>query len=241
MLRKTRGIILHVTDYAETSIVVKIYTEDFGLQSYLLNGVRKQKSKFKSNIFQPLTLVDLVAYHKSEHGLKRIAEISCDPQFTSIPYDMVKSSVGLFLNEVIYRSIREEEKNPGLFDFLHNAIQILDLRAVDCSAFHLFFMIQFTRYLGFFPNGNYYEDKSIFNLQDGNFQLGFPPHPHFLNNQLTKHFYRLMNSSFENYHLAEMNYQQKKEMLDALVTYFELHHTHGNHLRSHHVLHEIMN
>jgi DNA repair protein RecO (recombination protein O) len=241
MLRKTRGIVLHVTDYAETSLVVKIYTEDFGLQSYLINGVRKQKAKFKNNLFQPLTLVDMVAYHKEGHGLKRISEINAHPQFTSIPYDIVKSSVAIFLNEVIYRSIREEEKNQTLFDFLHNAICILDLQTVDCSAFHLNFMIQFTRYLGFFPNGNYYEDQSIFNLEEGNFQLNTPPHPHFLNNQLTKYLYHLMQCSFENYHLAEINHSQKKELLNALVTYFELHHTHGTHLKSHHILHEVMN
>lgn len=241
MLRKTRGIVLHVTDYAETSLVVKIYTEDFGLQSYLINGVRKQKSKFKNNLFQPLNLVDLVAYHKEGQGLKRISEISVSPQFTSIPYDIVKSSVAIFLNEVIYRSIREEEKNKSLFDFLHNAIQILDLRTVDCSSFHLCFMIQFTRYLGFFPNGNYYEDQSIFNLQEGIFQLNTPPHPHFLNNHLSKYLYQLMQCSFENYHLAEINHSQKKELLNALVTYFELHHTHGTSLKSHHILHEVMN
>ena len=241
MLRKTRGIVLHVTDYAETSLVAKIYTEDFGLQSYLINGVRKQKAKFKNNLFQPLSLVDVVAYQKTGHGLKRISEISCHLQFASIPYDIVKSSVALFMNEIIYRSIREEEKNQNLFDFLHNAIQILDLRSVDCSSFHLYFMIQLTRYLGFFPNGNYYEDKSIFNMEEGNFQLEIPSHPNSINNQLTKHFYRLMNCSFENYHLAEINHGQKKELLNALVTYFELHHTHGSNLKSHHVLHEVMN
>jgi DNA repair protein RecO (recombination protein O) len=241
MLRKTRGIVLHVTDYAETSLVAKIYTEDFGMQSYLINGVRKQKAKFKSNLFQPLSLIDLIAYHKAGHGLKRISEINCQPQFASIPYDIVKGSVAMFMNELIYRSIREEEKNQTLFDFLHNSIQILDLRTLDCSTFHLYFMIQLTRYLGFFPNGNYYEDESVFNLEEGNFQLGIPPHPNFLNNQLTKHFYHLMHCSFENYHLAEINHAQKKELLSALVTYFELHHTHGSTLKSHHVLHEVMN
>jgi len=241
MLRKTRGIVLHVTDYAETSLVAKIYTEDFGMQSYLINGVRKQKAKFKSNLFQPLSLVDLIAYHKAGQGLKRISEINPHPQFASIPYDIVKSSVAMFMNELIYRSIREEEKNQILFDFLHNSIQILDLRTLDCSTFHLYFMIQLTRYLGFFPNGNYYEDESIFNLEEGNFQLGIPPHPNFLNNQLTKHFYHLMHCSFENYHLAEINHSQKKEFLSALISYFELHHTHGSSLKSHQVLHEVMN
>jgi DNA repair protein RecO (recombination protein O) len=102
-------------------------------------------------------------------------------------------------------------------------------------------MIQFTRYLGFFPNGNYFEDQSLFNLQDGIFELSIPSHQHFLNNHLTKFLYDLMQCSFENYHQLKMTHLQKKELLIALITYFELHHTHGTHLKSHHVLHEIMN
>ena len=241
MLRKTRGIVLHVTDFAETSLVVKIYTEEFGMQSYLINGVRKPKAKFQSNLFQPLSLVDVVAYYKPGAGLKRISEIGCNPQHKSIPYDMVKTSVAIFINEVIYRSIREEEKNPDLFDFLFNTIQILDLRTVDCSAFHLFFMIQLSRYLGFFPNGNYYNEESLFNLQEGIFQKEIPPHSYFLNNKLTQYFYMLMNSSFDNYHCIQLSYTQKKELLNSLVLYFELHHTRGNNFKSHHVLHEVMN
>ncbi|MFI5220549.1 MAG: DNA repair protein RecO [Bacteroidia bacterium] len=242
MLRKTRGIVLQVTKFSESSIVTKIYTEEFGLQSYLMNGVRKHKAKFNSNIFRPLSLIDLVAYQKStNHGLKRIAEISCNHHFISIPYDVAKSSVAIFLNEIIYRSIREEEKNPSLFQFLQNAITILDLKTTDCSWFHLFFMIHFTKYLGYFPNSNYYENNFIFNLQDGIFQKDVPLHSHYLNNSLTKFLYRMMNSTFEDYHLAELNFRQKNELLSALVTYFEFHHTHGGHIKSHRVLHEVMN
>lgn len=240
MLRKTRGIVLHVTNYSETSIVAKIYTEEFGMQSYLVNGVRKQKAKFNNNIFQPLSLVDLVAYQKEGQGLKRISEISCNPQFAAIPYDIVKSSVAIFLNEVVYRCIREEEANAPMFDFLHNGICSLDVTETDCSAFHLYFLVQFSRFIGFFPNESAYADNCIFNLQEGCFQNKIPEHPCFLDQLLTKYFYLLMNSGFENYHLTDISHAHKIELLNALVMYFELHHTQGTQLKSHHVLHEVM-
>lgn len=241
MLRKTRGIILRVTHYAETSLIIKIYTEDFGMESYLINGVRKAKSRFKSNLFQHLSLVELVAYHKNGHGLKRISEITSHPQFSTIPYDVMKSSIAIFLNELIYRSIREEERNPPMFHFLHRAISVLDAGNVDCSLYHLFFMIRFTGYLGFFPSANYDESTGIFNMQEGVFQKNVPSHPYYLDHEQTKYFYILMKSDFENYHAVKMHSLQKKELLHALITYFELHHTSGSRLRSHHVLHEVMN
>ena len=88
MLQKTRGIVFHTTDYSETSIIAKIYTESFGVQSCLVNGVRKRNAKTRSGIFQPLSLVELVFYHKERGGIQRVSEIRNAPQYNSIPFDM---------------------------------------------------------------------------------------------------------------------------------------------------------
>src|SRR6186713_1320642 len=117
MNSKTRGIILQSTNYSETSLVVKIYTEQGGLGSFIVSGVRTRNSRFKSNIFQPLSLVELVTTGSSSQSMKRITEIQLAPPFSGIPEDIVKSSIAIFLAEVIYRSIREEEPNPSLFGF----------------------------------------------------------------------------------------------------------------------------
>ena len=99
MLHKTRGIVFHHTDYSETSVVAKIYTELFGLQSYLVNSVRKKNAKVKQHVFQPLTLVEMVVYHKERSGLKRLADAKNSPVLKSIAFDIRKSSVILFMNE----------------------------------------------------------------------------------------------------------------------------------------------
>src|SRR5437016_3948145 len=157
MLHKTRGIVFRVTDFGETSVVAQVYTELFGLQGYLINSVRKKNALVRQNILHPLSLVDLVVYNKERKGLHRIAEIRSNPVLQNIPIDVLKTSVALFLDEVLCNSLKEEEPNQQLFDFLFHSIQILDMQSPVNSNFHLYFLIQLSRYLGFYPTENYSE------------------------------------------------------------------------------------
>lgn len=240
MLQKTRGIVLQVTDYSESSIIARIYTETLGLQSFLVNGVRKSKARFNSNLFQPLTLVNLVAYHKTGKGLHRLSEIICDPHYTTIPYDLVKSSLAIFIREVLYKSIKEEEANESMFGFLFHAFQILDLESADCSRFHLFLMGQLSRHLGFFPHGNFSRQTPYFNLQDGIFQEQQPLHPYFLHGLSAERFDTFLKADFDTYTSISINSQQRKELLHSFILYYELHMTHGLKIQSHQVLEEVM-
>ena len=237
----TRGIILQSTRYSETSLVVKIYTEQAGLASFIVSGVRTKNSRFSSNLFQPLSLVELVAASKPGQSMHRITDIQLSPPFTGIPGDMIKSAIAIFLAEVIYRSIREEEASPSLFAFLHNGIQILDLSPVSCSRFHIFFMIHFSRHLGFFPNGNFTRGQSCFDLREGLFKDHQPVNSEFIDSTLSGVLHDFVNSSFENYHEINVPGSQSRLLLKALVQYFELHQTHGNSIRSHKVLEEVLN
>src|ERR1051325_9557854 len=149
MLHKTKGIVFHVTPFSESSVVAKIYTALFGLQSYLINGVRNKKAKIKPGLLQPLSLLDMVVYHKERSGLQRLKEIrpsASGGQFTSIPFDVKKGSMVMFLNEVLYKSIKEEEANQQLFDFIFNAIQLLDVQPEANNDYHLLFLVQLTKY-----------------------------------------------------------------------------------------------
>ena len=107
MLHKIRGIVIKTTDYSESSVVAQIFTDKFGLQSYLINGVKKTKSKIKSNMLQPLHLLEMVVYHKPTGNLQRISELRNQPVLQSIPYDTIKSSLALFINEVLYKSLKQ--------------------------------------------------------------------------------------------------------------------------------------
>jgi DNA repair protein RecO (recombination protein O) len=239
MLQKTRGIVFHTTDYSETSIVAKIYTEDFGVQSYLVNSVRKRHAKVRASLFQPLTLVEVVAYNKERGGLQRISEIRNTVQYRDIPFDPVKSSMVLFLNEVLYRSVREEESNPTLFEFLFNSLQVLDLQSPLNPSYHLLFLLRLTRFLGFFPHGNYTAINSIFNLQDGVFQAVPPSHPHFLISSESEYFYRLLEWTGENEFVPEMKSELRRLLIERVLEYYRLHIGGFGEVRSHLILEQV--
>jgi DNA repair protein RecO (recombination protein O) len=241
MLQKTHAIVLSVTEYSEASIIVHAYTETMGLQSFLVNSVRKPKARFAYNLFQPLSLIELVAYIKKLGGLHRVADAAAHPSFQSIPYDIIKTTVAIFLGEVLYRSIKEEEANPELFHFVSNAIQLYDLHTEIVSGFHLCFMMQLTRYLGIYPGGRYSAITPWFDLQEGQFTDEKPVrHPYFLLPESAKNFDRLLEVSLENSGSLGLNGIERRNLLSHLVLYYELHHTQGAHIRSHQILAEVL-
>lgn len=240
MLLKTRAVVLDVSPYAEASVIVKAYTETHGLQSFLVNGVRKQKARFASNLFQPLTLIELVAYFKKQGALHRVAEVNASPPLVHIPYDTVKTTMALFLAEVLYRSVREEESNPELFGFIDHAVQILDLHRETTSHFHLLFCLQLTRYLGFYPGGRYTDVTPFFDLKEGVFRESLPMHPHFTNPRLSLRLQHLIGMNLEDAYDPDLTAAERKQMLQAIIVYYELHHTSGFSIRSHEVLAELM-
>jgi len=222
MLHKTRGIVFHVTDYSESSVVAKIYTELFGLQSYLVKGAKRKKSKLHSGILQPMSLLEMEVYHKDHGGLQYATEINNRPPYSSIPYDMAKSSIVLFLNEIVYKSIREEEANPLLFDFLHHAMRWLDAMDPVNPDFHLVFMVQLTRFLGFFPHGTFTEQDCFFDLAEGCFLPVAPAHQ-FLHPDTSKWLSLLLGTSLQHQEKLNLPREVKPVLTTKLIEYYGLH------------------
>src|SRR5688572_33382273 len=126
MLHKTRGVVFRFTKYGETSIIVTLFTELFGLQSYIVNGVRSKSGKNKIALFQPLTLLELIVYHREHANINRIKEIKCLHPYQSIPFDIKKSSLMMFINEVINKAVKEESHASDLCNFLIQSFITLD-------------------------------------------------------------------------------------------------------------------
>ncbi len=239
MLHKTRGIVFHVTDYSESSVVAKIYTELFGLQSYLVNSVRKKSSKIKQTALQPLALVDLMVYHKERPGLQRLADAKNSPVMRSIPFDIRKGSVILFMNEVLFKAVKEEEANQQLFDFIFNSVQLLDMQEHPGSDFHLVFLVQLTKHLGFYPQENFSETNPVFNLEEGRFQPDLPAHPYFIPHPLSEYFYLLLKLSLNFSDNLKIPVQYKRQLIEKLLDYFQLHSSGFGNIKSHKVLEEV--
>ena len=124
MLSKTRGIVLHQIKYSDTSIIVYIYTEKYGRQTYLIKGAKRKNAKIKANIFQPLFLFDLEVYHNPNKKFQKIKEVVINPVLNTVPNNIIKKSISLFIAEVLYKIIKEEEPNITLFEYIrhHNTI-----------------------------------------------------------------------------------------------------------------------
>lgn len=154
MLKKTQGIVLNYIKYRETSIIVKIFTRELGLKSYVVNGVRSLGKSNKIAVFQPLTLLDLVVYDKESQGLQRISEAKILYPQQRIPFDFVRTSIALFMTEVINRSIHDGYQNENLYDFLEESILFLDKKESVLSHFPLVFLLKKAKFLGFAPESS---------------------------------------------------------------------------------------
>ena len=151
MLHKTKGVVFRYTKYGETSIIVNIFTELFGLQSYMVNGVRSNSPRSKIALYQPLTLLDLVVYHRENASIMRIKEVRCLYPYQKLNKDVRKSSIAMFINEIINKCIKEESHAAELCEFLVRSMMTLDKLEERVENFHLTFLIQLSRYLGFGP------------------------------------------------------------------------------------------
>jgi DNA repair protein RecO (recombination protein O) len=151
MLHHSRGIVLNYIKFRESSIIVRVFTEAFGMQSYIVNGARSSRSRGKIALYQPLTLLDMVVYHKPSKDIQRISEAKCSYPFGSIPFHPVKTGISIFITEVLTKLLREEAENPDLFNFMFQAIQVFDHITEGISNFHLQFLLKSSAYLGFKP------------------------------------------------------------------------------------------
>lgn len=216
MLAKTTGVVFRFIKYGDTSIIVNIFTSQFGLQSYIVNGVRSKKGKIA--LYQPLTLLDLVVYHKETATIMRIKEAKCIYPFQQIQVDVRKTTIALFIEELINKTIREEAHAAELCDFLIESLITLD-KMEKPENFHLIFMIQLAKYLGFQPLGveeilggrvmDFEEEKSL-NLILKNTEVN------------------LSNS-------------QRRNILDALLRFYSMHVENFGTMKSLSVLREILN
>lgn len=230
MLYNTRGIALNYIRFRESSIIAKVYTEQFGIQSYIVNGVRSSKSKGnKIALFQPLTLLDLVVYHKNKQDtVHRISEMKCYHPFSALPYEVVKSSLALFITEILGRGLREEESNPPLFQFIEDSVIYLDDATTGLENFHIYFLLQLARYLGF----------GVENAQD--------LHDELLNNRYSNGLDQLEASIIEELMAPgiatniKIRKGERATLLEKLVFFYKIHLDSLGEIKSMDVLREVL-
>jgi len=217
----TKAIVFSAIKYGDTSLIVKAFTASDGIKSYLLRGVlASKKGKLKSAYFQPLTQLEIVANHKNKGTLETIKEAKVFYHYQTLYADMAKNAMTLFLAELLGNSIREEEQNEDLFEYLIASLQWLDMNK-DVANFHLYFILSLTRFLGFYPDV-YQIDKPYFDLLEGEFVAIESLNP-ILRGENIYYFKTFLGINFDAMHTVKMKKTNRQELLKSLILYFELH------------------
>jgi len=241
MIQSTRGIVLHSFKYGDTSIISNIYTETHGKISFLIQGARKHRAKLKANLFQPFFLVDLEIYYKEKRQLQKIKEASNAYPFETILYDNSKRSIAIFLAEVLNKTIQSEETDKQLFEFIFNHIKILDIKEKGLANFHLSFLIQLTKFLGFYPQNNFNAENKFFDLKNGFFTKVKPFHKHHLNERESEILHEIMKYSADQHENLQIPHSIRNKLLDKIIDFYYLHHSGNIHFKSYQILKEVFN
>jgi len=226
-LHKTKGIVLRAVKYGETSLIVTIFTELFGLQSYMVNGVRtsSKKGSGKANLFQPTAILDLVVYHNELKHLNRIKEFKWSYLYQHIFSDVPKNAVALFMIELLTKCLKQPEANPELFEFCEDAFIHLDESSGSVMAnFPLFFALHLPVFFGFRISDEFSDKNSIVDLQEGMFVPERPNHFHFLEGkqaEVTSELLKMMQP--EELEQIKLNHDFRRQLLFAYETYYRLH------------------
>lgn len=226
MTYKTRGIVLRNIKYGETSLVVTVFTQLFGVQTYMVNGVRTaKKPSSKANYFQPTALLDLVVYHHENKTLQRIKEFEWAVIYKNILSDVIKNSIGLYMMELLHKCLKQPEVNDQLFQFCEKILLQLDASNKKAAAnFSLFFTLRLAHFSGFGITNNYSEQKNMLDLQEGCFVNHQPNHPHFITGEqaaLTSQLLRITDSN--ELEKIQSNRLARRELLLNYQQYYSIH------------------
>jgi DNA repair protein RecO (recombination protein O) len=239
MYFKTKGIVLSHIKYSDTSLVTTIYTESHGRKSFMVQGVYRNKSRFPPVLFQPLTLLDLEISVAPNRELQRIKEAALHQTFHSIPFNTTKSAITLFIAEILYKTLHEEESNPTLFSFLLHAIQLFDLNESGTANFHLWFLMNYTKHLGFYPINNYSGENTCFDITNGRFYAPLLMKPG--NNDIVtaEWMHKLLNLQPDNLASLEISHTIRGFLLNQLIEFYSAHMGHLGAIKSLAVLQSV--
>lgn len=241
MLHKTKAIVLHSVKYAESSLIVHTYTREHGRMAYIVNGTKSKKSALRNSMLQPLSLLELDTEFNPKKEIQRIKECRLDYAFQQIQYDASKNALAIFIAELIYRSLREPHADEDLFDFLYNSVCKLDSTEQGLGNFHLCFLIQFSRHMGFAPQHDSYTDSSHFDLQNGIFTSQIQAFGQYLNKFDSSIFAQLCKIDYHNMSSYSLSKDDKRNQLNHMLAYYKLHVPHFSNIKSLDIIYQLFN
>lgn len=221
MLITTNAIVLSKLKYRDNDLIVKCYTQKLGVVSFLLRGVLKSKKGIsKVAYFQPLSQLHIEMLYKDNRSLQTLKNVKLEALYSSLHSNVIKGAIVMFLSEVLSSTLKEEEENEILYAYIEHALLWLDTRS-EFANFHLYFLLQLTKYLGFYPDTNA-SDLEYFNLNEGAFESQ-PSSKYSISGENLVLLKQLLGISFDGLQNIKLNSKQRQEFLNMILLYFELH------------------
>jgi DNA repair protein RecO (recombination protein O) len=240
MLITTRAIIFRAIKYRESSLILDAFTEQKGLRKYLINGVRTARARTPASLLQVMNLVELVAYEREDREINRVKEVRLAYAFQQIPFDVIRGSLGLFMAEVARKTIREQEENPGLFNFLFDAFRFLDETTASLANVHVQFLLELSVHLGIMPSGEWTDATPLFDLEAGQFTSQIPNHGHYLKEEQSYLVYRFLHVDRAHAHEIKVEKTRRMALLRDILRYYSFHLENMAEIKSLEVLRTVM-
>ena len=236
MSDKTRGIVLQSLRYGDSNLIVKAFTRDSGLKSYMVKGAFNRNAKNRAAFFQQLNIIEYVEVgNPKQTGLGYLKDVQMAVVYQSLPHVMNKSAIMMYVGELLTKTLTEQERNEPLYDFIEQSLLWLDLATEGYANFPLYFTLELTRHLGFYPKTNYSEG-SCFDMMEGLFVHDYPAHPYYFDADNAALLSRLIDAGIEEACRQPMNVGQRRQLLDGLITFMRLHASVMKSFKSHEVL-----
>ena len=247
MLQNTQGLVLHTTKFGETSIIAKVFTRELGLCSYIIKGVRSPSGRTKQNLLQPMSHLAMTVYNNRKSSLQYIKEMHPAAHYNSIHGNGEKMALLFFMDEVLYKSLKEEEENHALFDYVVDEMHHLDAEK-QLGTLPISFLIHAARHLGIEPMDNYSPHEPLFNLKEGRFQAApttyaaatNPNTAYFLDAPSSTHIHHCLSSLSGRCQMPQMTSLQRSTTLNNLLEYYHIHLTDFHNFTSHQILHSVL-
>jgi DNA repair protein RecO (recombination protein O) len=239
MLQKSRAVVLHQLKYTDSGIIVQAYAREFGRISLIIKGMRTKKSGKQSVFFQPLTVLDIVFYQKESRSIQILRDFSTWYSPVEIYSDVRKSTVALFLSEILTTVLREESPNQAMFDYIENSIIYFDKTGEGFPNFHIAFLIGLTSYLGFEPGPRSNLADRYFDLENGIFVSLPPEHGNYADPEISGILADFFRSSFDESKSVPLTGNIRNEILETIIKFYSTHLPGLRKIKSLEVLREI--
>lgn len=245
MLIKTKAIVLHSFKFGESRMIVDMFTCEAGRLSFAVPIPKTSKGRLKKQYFQPMTLLEVECDIRQRIQLQKLKDARLLTTYAAIPFSPEKLAISLFVAEFLYHALRSEQQNKPLFAYICDSMQWLDMAATGYANFHLTFLMRLSRFLGFYPNLEEWEEKNgefgnlLFDLREARFCRMTPLHRDFLNPDEARMIHLLMRMDFPTMHLFRLSHQERNRIVEVLLQYYRLHIPQFPELKSLAVLQEL--